>query len=641
MRYRALACGAVIGLCEAARAVLGLPHVAVATGLAVAAASVVAYAVASFAVALALAPLLAARARDESAAPEAAAERADRRSMAAASAIALGVLVAALRLRFLVGFGQPALLPAAPSHLVEGAVAGLVAYGLLRRVRAPLLRRAWLAAAAAGLVVAAGTGWAKSDTVRRAAPARVRPSVLLVSVDTLRDDRVGCCAGGVRLTPNLDLLAAGGTRFTRAVAPVALTGPSHVTMLTGLYPVRHGARRNGVRMNDEVETIVETLSRAGYRTGGFVSAWPLADIASGLARHFDHYDEDFSPYSWLPFDTERVPLLWLVDRTAMFVSYRAVNTVPGTRFFGEYAERGGARTTARAIDWIGRQAGRPFFAFVHLYEPHTPYAPPLEHIRAVDPGYSGTLHRFEARWMPDREERFRDPAMLARISALYDAEVAHADALVGELLGGLARLGRADDTVVVFTADHGESLAEHGNYFAHGKYLYEPTLRVPLLVRHPGGRFAGQRIDDLVKLADIAPTLLEIAGVASRAPFDGRSLVPLLSGERLGEERLARGSVSVGSEMQLARHYVRTRRYKLIWMVDLRTPRTGIPFYEELYDLELDPGELDNLLLAGATPPAVVDELRLEMRAWVAADRGRDAPLDPEVERRLRALGYL
>ena len=645
MTRRALACGAAVGLVEAARALASLPHVTPRDGAVVTVLSTLACALVTAGVALALRPFVAARLARAAAASGA---RRDGFPLVVASGAACGVLIGTLRLRGLAGWVQPELLALASGPLLEGVAAGFAVGWLLTHAPARGVRAAWWAVAALGIGGAATASLREWAGERLAAPyaGRPRSNVLLVSVDTLRADRLGAYGGPLGLTPALDRLAAQGITFERAASPMPLTGPTHTTLLTGLEPARHGVLRNGIRLRAEVQTVAEMLARAGYRTGGFVSAWPLTDSASGLARRFERYDEDLPTRYGVPRVAERLPLVWLADRTAMSVLDAGSSAERRGRFLGEISERDGARTVERALAWIARRDDLPYFAFVHLYEPHVPYVPPAALVRAMAPGDEPVRWRFDRSlremWL---EERFTDHAEIAAVRRLYDAEVAHADELVGRLLAGVDHFDRGEETIVVFTADHGEGLGEHGELFDHSEFLYETTMHVPLVVRLPGGVGAGRRVDELVTLADVAPTVLALAAVAPNGSPDGRSLVPLLRGDASGGERLAHGTgggaiLRRGAIALPLRHSVRDRRYKLIWTLDKSWPYRGGPTFEELYDLASDPGELRNLV-PNESEPEAVERLRGALRERLARRSADVGPLDPETVRRLNSLGYL
>ncbi|MBV8199668.1 MAG: sulfatase, partial [Acidobacteria bacterium] len=247
-------------------------------------------------------------------------------------------------------------------------------------------------------------------------------NLLLVTLDTVRADHLGCYGYAGAETPALDRLAAAGVRFAHASSPVPLTLPSHTTLLTGLLPPHHGARNNGVRgLSAETPTLATLLAGAGYRTAAFVAAFVL-DHRFGLARGFQIYDDEIE---------RPANASWLLE-----------------------AERPGGQVVDRALAWLERDDPRPFFLWVHLYDAHAPYNPPS----------------------PYRERHPDHP---------YDGAIAFADAQVGRLLAALGQRGLAASTVVAVVADHGESLGEHGE-LTHGLLLYEPALAVPLLLRAPG-----------------------------------------------------------------------------------------------------------------------------------------------------------
>jgi len=298
-------------------------------------------------------------------------------------------------------------------------------------------------------------------------------NVLLITIDTLRADRVGVYSGaGPRsFTPALDRLAAAGVRFTQAHAHAPLTLPAHTSILTGLVPPSHGVHNNGsAALAASTPTLATMLGHAGYRTGAFVGAFVL-DARFGLSRGFDVYD----------------------DR---------VGSDTGPVTFG-FAERTADRVTAPAGDWIlsagdqrpttNDQRPTPWFCWIHLFDPHAPYRAP--------------------------EQRVADP---------YDNEVAFADAQIGRLFDRLRGAGQLDRTLVVVAADHGESLGEHGEA-THGLFAYEATLHVPLLIAGPS--IQPSVVDTYVTQADLVPTILDLVGISQPARVDGQSLVPALRGE--------------------------------------------------------------------------------------------------------------
>ncbi len=317
-------------------------------------------------------------------------------------------------------------------------------------------------------------------------------NVLLVTLDTVRADRLGSYGYAAASTPALDGLALGGIRFSQAVATAPLTLPSHATILTGLFPPRHAVHQNGaVALPAAVPTLAEALHGEGYRTAAFVGSFVL-DARFGLGRGFELYDDDIA-------------------------------RDPTTAAPGLEAERPGVEVVDRALSWLAADDPRPFFAWVHLYDAHAPYEPP-------EP-YRG---------------RFADRP--------YDGEIAAVDAQVARLLTYLDQRGLAGDTIVAVAADHGEALGEHGE-LTHGLLLFEPTLRVPLLMRAPGRLPRGVVIAEPVGLADVAPTLAGLAGVELAPPgttLDGRDLsASLASGDEPAANRsLRRDRVSAAVRLE-------------------------------------------------------------------------------------------
>jgi choline-sulfatase len=436
--------------------------------------------------------------------------------------------------------------------------------------------------AAAVLAVAAGAGvlvWrARSGPSGEAGAAG--PNVLLVTIDTLRWDRLGCYGDAGASTPVLDALARRGTRFETAMAHVPLTAPSHASILTGLTPLRHGVRDNG---SDVLPVAVPALAArfkdAGYDTAAFISGYPL-DHRFGFASGFDRYDD-------------RLPR----------------GDPNGRR---SYTERRADATTSRARAWLDEVrtntgepgAGavrRPWFMWVHYFDPHAPYEPPGD-----------LAARFAGR--------------------PYDGEVAFVDAQLGRLLEGLDRPGEPARTVVLVTADHGESLGEHDEE-THGVFVYDATLRVPFIVAGPGVR-AGQVATVVARGVDIVSTLIDLSGLPSAPDLDGRSLRPALEGRAMGDEAAYVESLMAQRHLGWAAlRGLRSAAWKYV-----EAPRP------ELYDLAADAGEQRNRFAEEADRAASLSrQLGALVRASppVAPAVQTDRRGDREASERLRALGYL
>lgn len=411
----------------------------------------------------------------------------------------------------------------------------------------------------------AGAQPAASARVPAAAAAGRPERIVLVSIDTLRADRIGAWGAADAETPTLDALAARGARFAQAISPTPLTLPSHTSLLTARDPWAHGVHHNGVyRLGPEHPTLAERLREAGFATAAFVSAYVL-DRSYGLERGFDHYD----------------------DQLALRGPGRGAISVP---------ERSADRTVAAVEEWLARAPDR-FFLFVHFYDPHAEYAPP-----------------------PPWDHRFR--------GRLYDGEVAFADAQLGRLLAAIEARHPDRATLIAVTSDHGESLGEHGEP-THSYGLYDATQHVPLLLAGPGVP-AGLVVDAQVRLVDVAPTLLALAGAPPLAHVEGRSLAPLLSGaeepERVAYLETLAPRFDHGWSPLFA---LRSGGWKYV-----RAPRP------ELYALASDPGETRNL---AQDEPERLAALSARLDALLADAPPAAAPgaLDPRARARLAALGYL
>jgi choline-sulfatase len=429
---------------------------------------------------------------------------------------------------------------------------------------APRLRHARLLAAAAVCVAGmlpAGLAWC-----HRSRPHR-RDSLLLVTIDTTRADRLGAYGHRGARTPVFDRLAAEGVRFEWAFTPAPLTLPAHASMLTAVYPPTHGVRNNGFHLEDRFATLATHLGARGYRTGAFVSAFIL-DRRYGLARGFSTYDDE------MPGSSTLMP------------------------WGGGDAERRGGETAQRASRWLEKQAGMPgpFFAWLHLYDPHHPYRPPAP---------------FDT-----------------QLSDAYDGEIAYADSVLGSVLAALERTGLIGRTIVTVAGDHGESLGEHGEE-THGVFVYDEAIRVPWVLWGPGAIPAGV-VTEPVRLIDLAPTLLELIGQGALPAAEGRSLVPLVRGRRVDPAPVYAESLLPQLYMNWAApRAIRDARYKL---VDLPRP--------ELYDLAQDPGESQNLY---SQKPGPVRALRQQLDRVSQGSEGAmsTGTVDHEGAEKLAALGYI
>lgn len=442
--------------------------------------------------------------------------------------------------------------------------------------------RRGLRIATAALAAAALTACA------RGGPAGRRPDIVLVSIDTLRADHLGCYGSAVPTSPRIDGLARRATRFATVVAPAASTLASHASLFTARAPQHHGARfGRREALPPEAVTLAETLAAAGYRTEAVTAGGQLA-ARFGVAQGFDHYQVTEEPRG----------------RPGAF-----------------------ARKVAQGLEALDRADPRPLFLFLHTYEVHLPYTPDPALLERLDPGPGGGLGASIGRELVSEVNsgrRLPSLEQLRRIERAYDAEILSVDAGFGALVDGLAKRGRLDRTVVVLTSDHGEEFGEHGAWATHSHTLYEELLRVPLVVWAPGGEGAGRVVTTPVRLIDVAPTLVDFAGVAPPAAFDGRSLRGALRGEALEE---LPGLLGLDTDAGGLRPGVRFARLKL--------------HDDRLYDLEADPRELTDLSARRPDWRARAEELLRRELARHPAAQGVPVTPDEREERLLKSLGYL
>jgi arylsulfatase A-like enzyme len=463
-------------------------------------------------------------------------------------------------------------------------------------------------------------------------------NVLLVTVDTLREDHLGCYGSESVRTPSVDRLARNGIRFENAVSPVPYTNPSHTSILTGRYPPSHGVLLNRpLPLRPGIETLADLLSERGYRTAAFVGGLTLKRTTSRLHERFQLYDDDFSPLRHLPEP-------WFENNMGAFLT-RAVERLL-LRSTVTLRERRAGRTVDLAGAWLGRNGGSPFLLWVHMFDPHGPYEPPPPYDRLYDPGYEGPP---PGSWYAMTAERrghlVADPRAVRHMEALYAGEVSYVDEQIGRLVQYLEQENLLERTVVVFTSDHGESLTEHEYYFDHGHFLYDPGLMVPLIFRLPERRDAGTVVEEQAELIDVLPTLLGVLGVPPPPGVEGRDLLaPQTGSERDGTgERVAYSAVFRGHTPD-ARGLMslRTRSYKYVRTSPWWSHYNRVPEREELYDLAEDPGETVNLIGDPRSPVGFFRELcDRRWPDWLGGRAVPNAAVPEEAREALRSLGYV
>ncbi len=411
-------------------------------------------------------------------------------------------------------------------------------------------------------ILFAGTGFTASGF----ASADGRLNVVLVSIDTLRADHIGCYGFKTSASPAIDALARESVVFENAYTPVPLTLPAHTSLLTGLYPNRHGVHDNGETLPASIHTLAEAFSGGGYETAAFIGSFIL-DRRFGLSRGFAN------------------------EFAGNFDLHKHAGDDPGA------VQIRGDRVEKEAEEWLNKPHIKPFFLFVHFYDLHGPFLMPAA---------------WRDRYRPD----------------LYDGELAYVDSLIGALWARLNASNQAQRTVLLITSDHGEGLGEHGET-NHGFFVYHSTTHVPLIVRFPYRRAAGKRVAGVVRLIDVAPTLLAAAGLKPPQPVDGVSLMDAI--DRNGKLDLNAYSETIYPY----RHFHctplmawTTREYSFI-----QAPR------QELYANRTDPAESRSI---ASDHPEIASELSQKVRPFAEGLRNAMAPpLSSDTLAKLKSLGYL
>jgi arylsulfatase A-like enzyme/Flp pilus assembly protein TadD len=397
---------------------------------------------------------------------------------------------------------------------------------------------------------------------------RPKANVLLITLDTTRADRLGCYGYAAARTPVLDALAASGVLCQHAYTVAPLTLPAHASLFTGLYPAEHGVRSNGRgRLDESIPTLAEVLRRQGYDTAAFVAAFVL-DAKFGLERGFRKYDDDIAE-----------------DAPGADPSHR---------------ERDGQSVVDAALAWLGEKRERPFFCWVHLFDPHAPY---LAHADLFG-------------------DEFADRP--------YDAELAYVDGQVGRLVDFLKARGLDSNTVVVVVGDHGEGLGEHIER-KHGMTLYNATMHVPLIFRQ-GGRFVpGRRLDGTVSLVDVSPTILELLGLRDPRKITGQSLARGI----LADQSPASACYGATDEPFLNNGWSPLRSLTEGSWKYIKTTRP------ELYDLINDPGERNDLARVNAGKATEMASRLAQFESRLVLREGAQVRLKPDERRVLEGLGYM
>ena len=445
-----------------------------------------------------------------------------------------------------------------------------------------------------GLLVVLGITGTVADQSGYGRTAGEQPNVLFILVDTLRQDHVQPY-GDATPTAGFQRLSDEGTRYNDAITVVPKTTQSVAAFQTGKYPVTNGVRILKDSLRSDEQTLAETLSDAGYSTAAFVhNGWVMR--GRGFEQGFDQF--------WSFFELERA---WGPARLSGWVT--AIDTFSTRRIRPFDGNTNAAVATDRVIDWM-HNVPQPFYGYVHYFDPHWPYRPPGEDGECV----VNNIQKIK-KWSRG-QMMFKNPLSKEendRACELYRQEITYNADQVGRLLDELDTLGIADNTIIVFTADHGHSLGEHDYWYHHGEFLYDASMSIPLLIKAPGQLEAGAVVEDQVRSIDVMPTLLSLAGIEA-VESDGVDLTSERAGPAFMETDISyfkwnkrRYIKGVNGKLR----GVRTSDWKLVY-----TPKKG-PGMWELFNLKVDPEELTNLFETGEAPKDVTMSLMAELRKWM------------------------
>ncbi len=443
-------------------------------------------------------------------------------------------------------------------------------------------------------------------------------NILLVTIDTLRADHLGCYGNRQIKTPAIDRLAQEGVLFKNVVCQAPLTGPSHASILTGLYPQTHGVRINGYPLRDRVLTLAKILKISQYKTAGFVSVDFLGDDVSGLGRGFDAFD------------------------------------------WPKQVEQPAEAATQKAIAWLDKNGKDKFFVWIHYYDAHSDYSPPYPYNVMYDPSYAGQatgstqfldqLNKGEIKLSPRDHEH---------IDALYSGEISYVDRSIGVLLDHLKDTGVYKNTLIIITADHGEALGEHENYFGHSLQLYDPSIMVPLIMVNKSALPSNKRVEAQVESIDILPTALELAGLRAPEEVEGKTLIPLIESRKrpaayrekaFSETQNMRwgGLILKDNLADAEKIHEKVKSGKEILRC-LRTPRWKFILsqensnrVDELYGMKDDPEEKINLIYENRD---TAEELSKDLKSWMRGEEksalDESKPMDEKTLETLKSLGYI
>lgn len=457
-------------------------------------------------------------------------------------------------------------------------------------------------------------------------------NVVLISIDTLRYDRLRCNGNMDIQTPNIDALSAESVNFDNCIVPMPVTVPSHCSMLTGQNPRTHGIRTMLSPLPDAFPTIAGELSEEGFTCGGFVSVGLLSGANSALDRGFHYYDDH-----------------WILEGESRFFP-REIKYFTSGRILNRFLkkpltilsrfERKAESTVDSAINWLDHVKDEDFFCFMHVYDPHWDYNAPEPYKTMYDPDYEGILkdHRNPEKFLYKHKLKIGEPDF-DHLVARYDGEVTYTDHHLGRFFNRLKELGLWDDTMIILTADHGESF-EHDYYFGHNDRVYQSTIHVPLIIK-PFAGTTGARTDTLCSNMDFLPTIHGMLGLRVLSGLDGEDLSSFIKGTA-GEGEQAHSRVFSETyslewnRQNYGKMYSTHRGLEKLIFNPYAYP--FVPLYQ-YFNLADDPDEENDLY---ATSFNVINELILTLKKWADADTETGLESAGAIEEEeLRSLQYL
>jgi arylsulfatase A-like enzyme len=440
-------------------------------------------------------------------------------------------------------------------------------------------------------------------------------NVLLISIDSLRPDHLGCYGYGKETSPAMDGLASKGAVFLNAVSTTSWTLPAHVSLFTSLYNSGHRVHQNTDRIDGERIMLAEIFQAHGYRTAGFVSG-PFMHPAFEFDQGFDEYVY-CTDYAGVPPQTGDRPINLRTQEAS-------------------HGDISSPKVNSRVLPWLDKNKDQPFFLFVHYFDVHYDYIPPAPYDTLFNPGYEGPVDGVNFIHNDDINAGLPEED-LAQILALYNGEIRFTDDHVEAVIDKLKALNLFDNTLIVITSDHGDEFFEHDDK-GHFKTLYDESIRIPLIMHCTGRIPPGTRVSDQVRIIDIMPTILDFCGLPQSPEKMGASFLPLLRGEAMDFPGQNLAELYVKDHALIS---LRTADWKVIYNIETRDVH--------LYRLKEDPGERYPVRLEPGSPDYEKARRLFRLGETVTSfgkslpvqEGGKKRALDPETLQRLKTLGYV